>query len=611
MEKNQLIGFVLIFFILIWWSMMRKPPMPMEGELSDPNIETVENIEADNSTTVATQPAINDSIQQQQLQSSFASFSASAAGTESFEILENDKLRLKFSNKGGKIVSAVIKDHFMFRKNEAGEEVKIPVELLSNPKNRFEYIINLNNKSISTEDLYFTTEKRGNSLIFSAKTVDGGSFNQTYQLDEDSYNIGYTVDVNNLNNSITRTGTPITFNWINILDVLETNVMFEERYSTVYFKDKEDDSDYCNCMSDSQEENLDGNIEWVSHTHQFFNSSIVTTDKTFGGGVFTTEMLDNEMELKQIGTSLTVPYSHGTNESMAMNMYIGPNDYDDLHAYGNDLEEIIPFGRSIFGDINRVIIRPSFDFLTKFIGSKGLVIIVLIFIIKMLLYPLYYKMLYSQAKMGALKPEIAQLKDKFKDDAQKVQMETMKMYREYGVSPLGGCLPMVVQIPIWYALFRFFPASITFRQESFLWANDLSSFDSIMTLPFTIPAFGSHLSLFTILWALSTVVYTYYNMKHMDTSANPAMKYVQYAMPLMFLVYFNNYASGLTCYMFFSQLMNVVQTVVTKKYVFNDDKIRAELQKNKETPKKKGKFQARLEEAMKQQQMQAKKKNKK
>lgn len=212
--------------------------------------------------------------------------------------------------------------------------------------------------------------------------------------------------------------------------------------------------------------------------------------------------------------------------------------------------------------------------------------------------------------MGALKPEIEEIKKKFSDDPQKQQLETMKMYREYGTSPLGGCMPMLLQMPIWYALFRFFPASIRFRQEPFLWANDLSSYDVLTYLPFEIPAFGSHLSLFTILWALSTIAYTYYNTKHMDMSANPAMKYVQYLMPVMFLVFFNNYASGLTCYMFFSNLINVAQTIVTKRFVFDNDKIRNELMSEKSKPKKaKSGFQQRLEEAMKQQQEVQKKRN--
>jgi len=293
-------------------------------------------------------------------------------------------------------------------------------------------------------------------------------------------------------------------------------------------------------------------------------------------------------------------------------MYIGPNEFERLQTFDNSLEEIIPFGRSIFGSINRWVIRPAFNWLSKFIPSKAITIIVMIFILKMLLYPLMYKMLHSQAKMGVLKPELAGLKEKYKDEPQKVQMETMKKYREYGVSPFGGCMPMLLQMPIWYALFRFFPASITFRQESFLWATDLSSYDVFFRLPFDIPAFGAHVSLFTILWAATTIIYSYYNMRHMDMSANPAMKYVQYFMPVTFLFFFNTYASGLTVYMFFSNLFNILQTIITKKFVFDDDKLRAELdlQKNKPKKKKTG-FQARLEEAMKQQQEVQKKRNKK
>ena len=234
----------------------------------------------------------------------------------------------------------------------------------------------------------------------------------------------------------------------------------------------------------------------------------------------------------------------------------------------------------------------------------------MIFLIKMVLYPLTYKMLKSQAKMGALKPELKGLKDRYKDDPQTQQVETMKIYREYGVSPLGGCMPMLVQMPIWYALFRFFPASIGFRQESFLWAYDLSSYDDLIRLPFEMPVLGAHLSLFTLLWVITQLIYTYYNTKHMDMSANPAMKYVQYFMPIMFLAFFNQYASGLTVYMFFSNLFNIAQTIGTKKFVFSEDKIRQQLMANKIKPKKKkSKFMQNIENAVKQQQeMQNKKK---
>jgi len=223
-------------------------------------------------------------------------------------------------------------------------------------------------------------------------------------------------------------------------------------------------------------------------------------------------------------------------------------------------------------------------------------------------------MLHSQAKMAALKPEISKIKDKTKGDNNAQQMETMKLYREYGVNPLGGCMPMVLQMPIWFALYRFFPASINFRQEGFLWADDLSSYDVFFQLPFYIPAYGDHVSLFTLLWAVSLFAYTWYNMKNMDNSmmqGNPMMKYMQYLMPVMFLFFLNSYASGLTCYLLFSNLFNITQTVLTKNFVFNEVRIKEELNKNKDKPKKKSGFQARLQQVMEEQRKQQERNKKK
>ena len=279
-----------------------------------------------------------------------------------------------------------------------------------------------------------------------------------------------------------------------------------------------------------------------------------------------------------------------------------------LQAQGNGLEDIIPFGSSIFGTINRWLIRPSFAFLNSFISSKGIAIIVMTLLVKLLLFPLTYKMVYSQQKMAALKPRMAKMKEKHGDDQQAVQMETMKMYREYGVNPLGGCLPIAAQMPIWFALFRFFPASIEFRQAPFLWAHDLSSFDVFAWLPFEIPFYGMHVSMFTLLYAVSMILYTVYNSKQMDMSAmgggqqQQMMMYMQYFMPVMFLFFFNNYAAGLTTYMFTSNMMNVSQMIFTKKVLINKDKIEQELTASKAKPKKKGGFGERLAEAMKEQQ---------
>ena len=396
-------------------------------------------------------------------------------------------------------------------------------------------------------------------------------------------------------------------NWITYLDKLEKNTGYERIYSSVYFKPADDDVSYCSCSTDDEDDIDNERIQWVSHSNQFFNTAVMAKEgNSFKSALVGTEVLPEEGEdLKKLNTQIQVPIENG---GFAMTMYVGPNEFDRLRAIGADFEDVIPFGSSIFGTINRWVIRPLFNFLSQFIGSKGLVILLLTFLIKMVLYPLTYKMVYSQQKQAVLKPRMAKLKEKFKDDQQAMQMETMKMYREYGVNPVGACLPMMAQMPIWIALFRFFPAAIEFRQAPFLWATDLSSYDAFYNLPFEIPFYGSHVSLLTIIWAGTTVLYTIYNSRQMDMSAMGGgqqaqmMMYMQYAMPVMFLFFFNNYASGLTTYMLFSNLMNVGQMVGTKEFIIDKKKIEDELVAYQKKPKKKSGFGSRLEAAMKEQQ---------
>ncbi len=614
MDKNQSLGLLLLFGLLLGWYYVTAPTaeqMEEQKRIQDsiamtktvgqsdiqtqqqPKLFTPATSVAPEEANIAGQPTDSTALQAQP-----------APVKEELYTINNDKSTITFSNRGGKIVEILLHDYNKITEDKDHNEIKLPLKLNHNPQNKFEYLLPLNGQgNVSTEQILFTPELDGNTITFTGDLGNGSSIVQTYTIKE-GYEIEYQLETKNLSKVVTPGVNSIQFNWDQYLDRLEKNVTFEKYYTTVYFKPSDDDSDYCNCRSDSEEIVDDESIKWISHTNQFFNTSIIANRNNFKNGAFSTVMQPEDSEwLKLTKASTNIPMNSGE-ISEAYTIYAGPNEFETLKAYGIGLEEIIPFGRSIFGAINRWVIRPSFNFLSKYIGSKGVVIIVLIFIIKMLLYPLTYKMLQSQAKMGALKPKLAHLSEKFKDDPQKKQVETMSIYREYGVSPLGGCMPMVLQMPIWYALFRFFPASITFRQEPFLWATDLSSYDVIANLPFTIPAFGSHISLFTVLWAITTVMYTYYNTKHMDMSANPAMKYVQYFMPLMFLVFFNNYASGLTCYMFFSNLFNIMQTVITKKFVFNDEKILAELEEKKKNTVNKPKtgFQARLEEAMKQSQ---------
>ena len=565
---------------------------------------------------------ISDSARQVQNTGIYGAFAPAASGSPQTYTLENANVKIEFSNKGANIVSAHLKDY----KSSAlvdGEDIGYtPLYFMNDARNRFNYKLSTPNipaRMINTEELYFTPTQSGNTISFKASTSDGGYIEQSYTLAADGYNVDYDLNLVGMNRHLDTGRKSVTLEWENYLNRLEKNNKFEQTYSTVYFRDnKEEDVDYCRCVSDADEDLSDDKIDWVANVNQFFNTSLITTDTPFTGGKFETKMIDQESDsntaLKLIKSEIEMPYDQSANQSITMKMYVGPNKFENLEEYGVELEEIIPYGTSIFGSINRWFIRPFFAFLSGFIGSKGIVILVLIFLIKMALYPLMYKMLASQAKMGALKPEIAKLTEKYKEEPQKKQMETMKIYQQYSVSPFGGCMPMIAQMPIWYAMFRFFPASIEFRQEPFLWATDLSSYDVFFQHSMDIPFLGNHISLFTLLWAATTLIYTYYNTKHMDMSANPAMKYVQYFMPVMFLGFFNSYASGLTTYMFFSNLINILQTVITKKFVFDDEKILNELNIQKEKPKKKNSFAQRLQEQMRQaqavQEQQAKTKNK-
>lgn len=591
LERNHIYGFILIFATLFVWSYFTKPT---EAELkaSKQRRDSIENLKRP-VDTFSTTTGLGE-----------VTASSIVAGEDTIGApiqnvtLENDFIKLTLSSKGAKIVDVELKKHKRSDLKNDGENVR----LWSNAGSKFEFLIP-GSSVINTADVRFeVSSSDSKKAIFRAIMPSGQPLEITYAIIND-YNIDFKVKHNE---TLTQ---PIALKWVDVLPKLEKSELYEQNLSTVYFKENEKSPDYCNCTRNSNESKQGKLLDWISHNNQFFNSSLIPQNFKFEGGQFSTLHADLKIKdyTKIVSSEVSFPKDK---KELDMEFYIGPNEFKRLKAYDNGLEQVIPFGSSIFGTINRYIMRPAFDFLASFISSKGLVIILLIFIIKMLLYPLLYKMLYGQAKMAALKPELDKLKAKFPDDMQKVQVESMKVYQEYGVSPLSGCLPMLLQMPIWIALYRFFPASITFRRESFLWAPDLASYDAFFQLGFEIPFMGSHISLFTLLWAVSTVAYTYYSTKDVDMSANPAMKYVQYIMPLMFLGFFNSYASGLTSYMFFSNLINIIQIILTKNFLFDQTKIRKELDFQKANPKKKSGFQAKLEEAMKQQQALSDKKKK-
>ena len=556
MERNHIIGFVLIFAILMLWSEFFFKPSMVEKANEKRFADSMALVKTVNPVDqIKDAPSVLNSTDTIRTTDS----TAQIVVPEKEIYLKNSLAEFTFSNKGGSIKRVKLNNYHKIKVGENHKEEKIDLYLLEDAKNKFDYEISGN------------------------------------------YNLNYSIRLEGLNNN-----NDVVLYWENYLDKLEKNYEYEKFYTSVYYKVKESNSDYCSCRDDDKKEINDKSIEWFSHSNQFFNSSLIPKIG-FKQGTFETVMLpENSDDLKLLKGTPNGEELLKKKSSLFDRMYIFLIFKRGVCSY------FINFS-FIFCTLNRYLILPLFLFLKNFFGSMGLIILLMTLIVKLFVFPLAYKMLKSQAKMAALKPEIEKLKSKHKDDAQQQQVETMKMYNEFGVNPLGGCFPLLLQMPIWIALYRFFPATIDFRQASFLWAADLTSYDEFLYLPFSIPFFGNTLSLFAFLWVISTVIFTYYSSKTMDFSANPAMLYMQYLMPFIFWFMFNKTAAGLTCYMFFSNLLNIAQTIVGKNYLFDSDKIRDTLELNKSKPKKKGGFQAKLETMMKEQQriQQEKAKNKK
>jgi YidC/Oxa1 family membrane protein insertase len=608
-NKNAMIGMVLILFILLGWNMLMAPSK-LEAELKQRTQDSIANVQRVNDSLQKVAPvsqlppSVNDSFKRVQLANEMGSFSTLAVGTEQISVLENADIKVTFTSKGGRIHNVLLKKFNRILENEKREDVVTPLYLLEDTKNKFGFNIPTNTPSgsVSTENLYFTPSVSGNTITFRAMLNDQVGFEQRYTLGS-AYDMDYTVKFNGLASVLKSDAKSVQLNWENNLDKLEKNGVYETSHSYIRFKEADASPTYLSGTSSDKKELNTKPIEWTANSNQFFSTILMAPQGNgFKSAIMESENLDSKHEdLKKMTTRLEIPADALAN-GYTMKIYTGPNDFGILQTYKNSLEQVVDYGGSILGSINRWIIRPIFDFLHSIVGNVAICILLLTFLIKAFLYPLSYKMLRSQAKTAALKPELEKMKAKFKDDQPKIQAEQMKLYGEYGVNPLAGCLPTLLQMPIWMALFQFFPATIDFRQQSFLWAKDLSGYEEFMKLSFYVPMYGAHVSLFALLWGLSLLVFTWYSMKDVDMSGQPAaMKYMQYFTPLIFMLVFNSYAAGLSLYMLFSNILNIAQTIVTKSYVIDHDKIRKELDSHKKTPKKKSFFREKLDEAMKQQ----------
>ena len=522
--------------------------------------------------------------------------------TETEYILENDKVKLTFTNKGGEIKSAIVKGFYSYdeyKKNlDDNTYQSQDIEIFNNKDSKFEITADRNISS----DVFFTVMESNNSITF-RKDFDSDNFIEyIYTLNEASNFVDFTINTEGITNPelVWTIATPHT----------EKSKKNQEQYTGFYYQEeysKEVDYTWDNDGFEINEYNTE--LSWIAFKQQFFTTIIEAKNNNFNRGTeFLVDVEEEESEYVKT-LSLRTSLSEGENN---YSIYLGPNNYNNLKSYDKGFEDVIPLGWGIFGWVNKYIIINIFKFLKDSAGmtSFGLIILILTLIIKFSLAPFTYKSYLSQAKMKVLKPEIDKINEKHKaKDPMKAQQETMGLYRKAGVNPMGGCLPMLFQFPILIAMFRFFPASMDLRQNAFLWADDLSAFDSIYDLGFNIPMYGDHISLFTLLMTISTLMYTHMNSQ-MTSNQMPGMKWMMYLMPIMFLGFFNNYASALSYYYFLANIFTFSQMYFMRRFV-DEDSILSQLEENKKKPKKKSKFQKKLEEMQKKQQDQIKGKKKK
>lgn len=615
-DFNSVIGFALIFGIILWM-MYNNQQSNLKEQQEKAKKEKIEKQQKAKQQAVKQvvetlkDTTVNDTVKLQKLQGSLGSFAYSAtlpSAKEDFTTIENEFLVLKIANKGGYIAEATLKNFKKFDKN-SGQLV----ELVKNNNASFNLQLETkDNRVLNTKDLFFTpelTKVDGNQVLsMKLKASENSFLEYKYVLKPNDYMLDFDVRSQGLN-TVLNTGKPVDFNWDLKAYRNEKSITYENRYAEIVFEYEDGKDDYVGQGKDKEE--TPEKVTYIAYKQHFF-TSILLTKTPFEKAALRSHDLVNDEDVdttftKEFKTSSALAFANGELD-YKMNWYVGPADYEILDNYERNLDEIIPLGWGIFGWINKFIFVPLFGFLSTFMGL-GIAIIIFTILIKIAMSPITFKSFLSQAKMKVLRPEIMELNEKFGKDPMKKQQETMKLYNKAGVNPMAGCIPALIQIPFMYASFQFFPSAIELRQKSFLWADDLSSFDEIFKLPFRIPVYGDHVSLFPILAAIA--IFFYMKMTSGDQAmAQPPqegmpdmgkiMKIMIYLSPIMMLLFFNNYGSGLSLYNFISNLITIGIMLVIKRYFIDSDKIHAQIQENKAKPKTESKFQKKMREMMEQ-----------
>lgn len=612
LDLNSIIGFVLISGILIWmlWSNAPTPEELKEKEKKEQVEKQAKEVKTVTSTVAATPVA--DSTKNAAAQAQLGSFGYSAtlpSATDAVTEIKNEVLSLKISNKGGYIVDATVLGFDQFEKNS-----KKAVQLIKDNNASLNIALNTtDNRTLNTKDMYFepklTTEGKNQVLTLQLKAGPDQFLEYRYVLKPKEYMLDFAIRSQGLE-KVVNTSKPLDLEWQMKTYRNEKSVSYENRYSEIVFEYEDGKDDYLNAARDSEDEAKD--VSYIAFKQHLF-TSILLTDTKFKTAKFKSDNLVDDEKVDTVFTKnftaqVPLEFKNGA-LNYNMNWYYGPAKYEILNDYERNLDEIMPLGWGIFGWINRYIFIPVFGFISALGIGYGVTIILFTILVRIVMSPVTYKSYLSQAKMKVLRPEIAELNEKFKDNPMKKQQETMKLYSKAGVNPMAGCLPALMQMPIFYALFQLFPSLFDLRQKSFLWADDLSSYDSILQLPFTIPFYGNHVSLFPILASIAIFFYMKMTTGDQAMSAPPQegmpdmgkiMKIMIYLSPIMMLFFFNSNGSGLSLYYFISNLITIGIMLVIKNYIVKEDKIHAQIQENKTKEKKESKFQKKMREMMEQ-----------
>lgn len=542
-------------------------------------------------------------------------------------LLKNKNITVAINTLGGGVQRVLLNQHQTYDNFAIlrGTDSIVPMVLFDSESATNQLVFPYKGDMIQLGNKGFEVVRASEELIELRHLVDAGkSISYIYSILPDNYHIRYEIKMNGFAGDVTPEN--VMLNWKTDLKQTERLLSEQRRVSTVFFKGVGKGYDYLSEMSnDDIKPDLD--LDWVAFKQSYF-SSILIPDQPFSQNGSKLEIINyeesdprNTSHIKNYEANLNLNIDNTANGSVAMNWFFGPNDYYLLASYGNEMEDIVNLGWGIFRWVNIYAIQPIFTYLANTGMNLGIAILLLTIFVKLLLTPIQWKMYTSSAKMRILKPEIDELNKKYpnKDDGMKKQMEMMTLYRESGASPLAGCVPMLIQMPILFAVFRFFPSTFDLRQQSFLWAEDLSSFDSIASLPFNIPFYGDHVSLFTLLMAGTTLVYTILNSSNMQTPTQPGMpnmKVIMYIFPVMMIFFFNNFASGLSYYYFLSTLVSILTMIMIKEFFVDEEKLKAKMAAKKANNQKSGekgkksKFQERLEQMQKMQQEKMKQKKK-